>query len=193
MVRGARDTVSFTFRAGALRLVREGCWLGVTVRRHTWPNANWRRSLHALVPVGGAQSQQPRHGKGDGASSKPRAFFSASYARGWWLELSLMMAARQSLELTNHAPDLDSGKEPGGEKKLSCAHDGMEKSWKIGLGWAEKCFGSACLLVLTYKSHPFFSGKSYTCTRVDATCRRPLFRKRETWATLLRLWRSVLF
>ena len=39
-----------------------------------------------------------------------------------------MMAARQSLELTNHGPDLDSGKEPGGEKKLSCAHDGMEKS-----------------------------------------------------------------
>jgi hypothetical protein len=28
-----------------------------------------------------------------------------------------MMAARQSLELANHAPDLDSGKEPGVEKK----------------------------------------------------------------------------
>ena len=26
------------------------------MRRHTWPNANWRRSLHALVPVGGAQN-----------------------------------------------------------------------------------------------------------------------------------------
>ena len=46
-----------------------------------------------------------------------------------------MMAARQSLELTNHAPDLDSGKEPGGGKKIElCSRwDGkILKDW-IGL------------------------------------------------------------
>jgi len=45
-----------------------------------------------------------------------------------------MMAARQSLELTNHGPDLDSGKEPGEKKIELCTRwDGkILKDW-IGL------------------------------------------------------------
>lgn len=122
MVRGTRDMVSFYLsRWSSLVSARRECWLGVTVRRHTWPNANWRPSL-ARTSAGWRSTKSA-------ASHEMKKKKDGACARRWWLELNLMIAARRSLEPTNHAADLDSAKE-----EWAWAHDWEEENvWPTDL------------------------------------------------------------
>jgi len=83
-----------------------------------------------------------------------------------------MMAARQSLELTNHGPDLDSGKEPGEKKIELCTRwDGkILKDW-IGLG--TEIFWVSLFVSVDLQISSFFSGKS--CTHRRPGLMRPAY------------------
>jgi hypothetical protein len=81
------------------------------------------RALHVLVPVGRStkSAAEPCKRRWDGSLQQtPFPLHPSLCDEGMAIGAgrSLMMAARQSLELTNHAPDLDSGKEREGWEQI---------------------------------------------------------------------------